>query len=247
MADVEDTGEASLNEAAVRRFDPYLKELVDTAKYVALYSFVNNVWTKTNIEGSLFVYARSGEPKYNIVVLNRLDTKNLVQPITPELDLQRNEPYLLYRNSEGSIFGIWFFDVADCLRIAALVDKLVLSIQSENTIKMSSSNGEEIDIFKMLTKAQEAFSSKDSKKETTGGGGEGTSRSVAEFFAKAGSSAPSESFLPRPKHLPESGPGFLQQLKSNPVHSVEHIEKQQRVVTPHSAETSEYLFYKTLN
>lgn len=234
--------EASLNEGALKRFDPYFNYIIDTAKYVALYSFVDNVWAKTKVEGSLFVYARNGEPLYNILVLNRLDSKNLVEPITPQLDLQRNEPYLLYRNSEGNIFGIWFFDVADCLRLTNLIQKLMERSVSGSRPKVVAPNGQGVDIFKMLTQAQEAFSAKDGRpipqRKQSPKEMDGTPRSVAEFFAKAGSNEASIlTDLARPKTVSESDqPGLLQQLMANPAHSVEHIEKQQRVVTPHSAD-----------
>lgn len=238
--------EASLNESALKRFDPYVKEIIDTAKYVALYSFRKNVWTKTKVEGSLFVYARTGEPLYNILVLNRLENKNLVEPITPQLDIQVNEPYMLYKNCEGNIFGIWFFDVNDCVRLSELIIRLME--RPTNRVKsqaVARSNGQNVDIFKMLTQAQERACSsgrpippgKQSPKES-----EGTPKSVADFFAKAGSAPVETNVVQRPKPVSESdqGSGFLQQLMFNPAHSVEHIEKQQLVVTPHSTEPGIY-------
>ena len=64
---------------------------------VALYKYVETEWQKTNIEGTLFVYERKCEPCYGFLILNRLSTTNLIQPITKEIELQDKTPFLLYK------------------------------------------------------------------------------------------------------------------------------------------------------
>lgn len=78
MADGRESGEGNLNEEALKLVDPYIKQIIDTAKYTALYTFENEAWVKTKIQGSLFVYERTAEPLYNMLILNRLGKDNWV-------------------------------------------------------------------------------------------------------------------------------------------------------------------------
>lgn len=84
----------------------------------------------------------------------------------------------------------------------------------------------------MLSKAQEDFNRTPTKQESippafssTPRVPDGTSKSVMDFFAKASSSNNTQK-------TPASGEHVLHRLMSNPAHSVEHIEKQQRSITP---------------
>ncbi len=54
-------------------------------------------WEKTETEGALFVYERQGDPQYGFLVLNRLSSRNLVEPVTKELNFQLQTPFLLYK------------------------------------------------------------------------------------------------------------------------------------------------------
>lgn len=149
----------------------------------------------------------------------RLNTNNLVEPVTQGLDLQLQAPFLLYRNSRCNIYGIWFYEKEECIRIAAMLYKLVMeseknrkaankpSIQNK---KNGGSNANNVDIFSMLSKAQEDFNT---NRANSGGGSnkpsetksptntpatdnnsgplaaplgpDVTSQSVMDFFAKA--------------------------------------------------------------
>ncbi|TNM91333.1 hypothetical protein fugu_019713 [Takifugu bimaculatus] len=87
--------------AALQRQDPYIKNIVDVASQVALYTFNNraNEWEKTEVEGALFVYTRLASPRHGFTIMNRLSMKNLTEPITKDLDFQLQHPFLLYRNA----------------------------------------------------------------------------------------------------------------------------------------------------
>ncbi|GFG38128.1 hypothetical protein Cfor_10058 [Coptotermes formosanus] len=264
MADVT---ELRMNVAALKRVDPYVKDILDTATHVALYTFNadENEWEKTDVEGALFVYSRSGEPYHSILIMNRLNTNNLVEPVIQGLDLQLQEPFLLYRNTSCRIFGVWFYDKDECIRIASVLDKLIKESEMSKKIpskvavknKSSASGDTNVDIFRMLSRAQEDYNSnknqancrhvstEESKPEMPQG--------VVDFFAKASSGAshfssdkvsqPAGIFVGR-HHTRTSGvelpsdtsdnqlKPLLQRLMSNPAHTVEHIEKQQRSVTP---------------
>ncbi|XP_011639425.1 mRNA-decapping enzyme 1B [Pogonomyrmex barbatus] len=279
-----DRTELRMNVAALKRVDPYVKDILETATHVALYTFNadENEWEKTDIEGALFLYSRNGEPYNSILIMNRLNTNNLVEPVAPGLDLQLQEPFLLYRNSRCNIYGVWFYEKEECVRIANMLNKLLKECEESRKInnkpllkakKTSGSNVNNVDIFSMLSKAQEDFNTS----RSSGGGGGGsdsgnmvtgskspsitpltdnisgplaaplgpdvTSQSVMDFFAKAkvntGHFKPSDQPTPGSTVAVESKP-LLARLMSHPAaHTLEHIEKQQRSVTPQPSHQSQ--------
>lgn len=251
-----------MNFAALKRADPYAREIIDSATHVALYTFEENEWEKTNIEGALFVYSRNGEPYHSLVIMNRLNTNNLIEPVSKGIELQLKEPFLLYRNAKSRIYGIWFYDKDECVRVATKLNSLLKDsfkqAPGENmpqtpVYNASTPSNAQVDIFSMLSKAQDDFNSNKglvaNKAELTPSRApDMTSQSVMDFFAKAGSGAAAQMpavtalpspgiFGPRPSDA-RDGPLLLQRLMSNPAHSVEHIEKQQRSVTPQEAHSS---------
>ncbi|XP_036433649.1 mRNA-decapping enzyme 1B [Colossoma macropomum] len=155
--------------AALQRQDPYINNIVDVASQVALYTFNNetNEWEKTDVEGTLFVYTRLASPKHGFTIMNRLSMDNLTEPITKDLDFQLQDPFLLYRNARLSIYGIWFYDKADCQRIAELTKNLTRQEQQLHTQtqtsgwvspqRLESKEGKGVDILQMLTKARDEY------------------------------------------------------------------------------------------
>lgn len=255
-----DTG-LRMNFAALKRADPYAREIIDSATHVALYTFEENEWEKTNIEGALFVYSRNGEPYHSLVIMNRLSTNNLIEPVSKGIELQLKEPFLLYRNAKCRIYGIWFYAKDECIRVATKLNSLVKESMKQapgenmpqTPVYSASTPSAQVDIFSMLSKAQDDFNSNkglvaNKSDSTPSRAPDMTSQSVMDFFAKAGSGGGSQMpavsalpspgiFGPRPTDARE-GPLLLQRLMSNPAHSVEHIEKQQRSVTPQEAQSS---------
>lgn len=180
-----DRTELRMNVAALKRVDPYVKDILETATHVALYTFNGdeNEWEKTDIEGALFLYSRNGEPYNSILIMNRLNTNNLVEPVAPGLDLQLQEPFLLYRNSRCNIYGIWFYEKEECVRIANKLNQLLKECEESRKINSKPQNKAKkqvlgpnvnnVDIFSMLSKAQEDFNT--SRVSGGGGGGGGDS------------------------------------------------------------------------
>uniref|UniRef100_UPI00398E3498 mRNA-decapping enzyme 1A isoform X1 n=1 Tax=Pristiophorus japonicus TaxID=55135 RepID=UPI00398E3498 len=122
---------------------------------------------KTDVEGTLFVYTRSASPYHGFTIMNRLNMKNLVEPINKDLEFQLQDPFLLYRNSNLSIYSIWFYDKNDCRRIAQLMSKVVqmeaqrVQQESPGRTTPNKTNGYDeenpIDILDMLSKAKEEY------------------------------------------------------------------------------------------
>lgn len=120
-----------MNLAAVTRADPYAKDIVETSAHVAFYTFnyEDNEWEKTDVEGAFFVYSRNAEPFHSIFINNRLNTNSLVEPITADLELQSQPPFLLYRNERSRIRGFWFYNQEELERVAELINGLVKECQ----------------------------------------------------------------------------------------------------------------------
>ncbi|XP_018336909.1 mRNA-decapping enzyme 1A [Agrilus planipennis] len=242
-----DPVELRMSVTSIKRVDPYVKEILATSSHVALYQFnpLINEWERTETEGALFLYNRSGEPWHSIMIMNRLNTNNLIEPIVEEFEHQMQSPFLLYRNSKNKIYGIWFYNRDECVNITYLLESLMEGLKEKQTEKTKKRENR-VDIFSMLTKAQEEFTNKTPNKSdynsktpnksesvpqysSTPRAPDVTSQSVMDFFAKAST----KNVTPAVHVQGSEGDNLLQRLMSNPAHSVEHIEKQQRSITPH--------------
>uniref|UniRef100_A0A1A8H7C6 5'-(N(7)-methylguanosine 5'-triphospho)-[mRNA] hydrolase n=1 Tax=Nothobranchius korthausae TaxID=1143690 RepID=A0A1A8H7C6_9TELE len=199
--------------AALQRHDPYINKLLDVTGQVALYNFNSkaNEWEKTEVEGTLFVYARSASPHHGFTIMNRLSAENLVEPINKDLEFQLQDPFLLYRNGNLGIYSIWFYDKKDCQRIAQLMVKIVKQEvdharrRSPERAEAGRSNGvaepRPIDILELLSKAKEEYQRTQSGETDVSAEGVHTmvkQITVEELF---GSSLPKEpSLMAAPPH-----------------------------------------------
>lgn len=190
-----DKTELRMNLAAIKRVDPYAKDIIDSSAHVAFYTFNpdETEWEKTDVEGAFFVYSRNAEPYHSIFINNRLNTNSLVEPITAHIELQSQPPFLLYRNERSRIRGFWFYDRSECDRIGELVERIVkdcdttgkpsggqtkggnaTSVPAPTATSATSTTGifsgsaidkiryeylenSNVDIFSMLSKAQQDF------------------------------------------------------------------------------------------
>lgn len=137
----------------------------------------------------------------------------------------------------------WFYNKAECDRIGTLVERIIQSSDKNSNYKdisflqHSQQMNKNVDIFSMLTKAQEDFNNSvagipvglsttlpNKSVDKSPANPDVTSQSVMNFFAAAKPAAP--------KEVP-----FFQRMLSQPVH-VDQIEKQQRTVTPNDKNIS---------
>lgn len=90
-------------------------------------------------KGSLFLVKRSDLPRFNLIVMNRSSTENLVVAITSAFQMQVREPYLIFRMDKGSntdnkaaeqqkIRGIWFHDAGEREAISKILDRIVKTV-----------------------------------------------------------------------------------------------------------------------
>lgn len=164
----------------------------------------------------------------------------MVEPITGQIDLQSQPPFLLYRNERSKIRGFWFYNSNECDRIGDLLKRLIKDCKKTNTVMPTVDAGDakirslmqqlkntnnNINILSMLSKAQDDFnkgstgSPNPKQKESTVASHSGLNNpSVMSFFAAIPNEVSS-----------------MQPLKSNgapPLHTVDEIEKKQRGSTP---------------
>ncbi|XP_023171722.2 mRNA-decapping enzyme 1A [Drosophila hydei] len=223
-----------MNLSAIKKIDPYAKEIVDSSSHVAFYTFNSeqNEWEKTDVEGAFFIYHRNAEPFHSIFINNRLNTTSFVEPITGSLELQSQPPFLLYRNERSRIRGFWFYNSDECDRISSLVNSLLLNKasngqqqqkQQQPASLLACSKPGNSSIFNMLSQAQKEYNAQLNCQSQPGATviqpENVTSRNVMKFFESA-KQATVESHLNRPQPL-----------------SVDQLEKQQRSVTPIEAST----------
>ncbi|KRZ24590.1 mRNA-decapping enzyme 1A, partial [Trichinella pseudospiralis] len=105
------TGTMDTNTSTLRMFDKNIEEITDLAPNVVLYIYNPNVsrWTKSDIEGTLFICRRSVKPYYCIVLLNRIHRRNLMEAIDHSLQVVEKDEFLLYKTDGGIIGGLWFY------------------------------------------------------------------------------------------------------------------------------------------
>ncbi|KAH8237382.1 hypothetical protein KR038_010807 [Drosophila bunnanda] len=212
-----------MNLSAIKKIDPYAKEIVDSSSHVAFYTFnsTQNEWEKTDVEGAFFIYHRNAEPFHSIFINNRLNTTSFVEPITGSLELQSQPPFLLYRNERSRIRGFWFYNSEECDRISSLVNGLLKNRDRgdsngqvpRSAPTLTNPKPDNASIFNMLSKAQKEYNAQVSGQPKTPSENV-TAGNVLKFFESA-KQATVESQFHRVQPL-----------------SVDQLEKQQRAATP---------------
>ncbi|GAB4813797.1 hypothetical protein N2152v2_000843 [Parachlorella kessleri] len=115
-----------MNLTVLRRLDPAVDELLATAGHVALYDFdiPTKRWSRKDVEGSLFLVKRRAQPRFQFIILNKKSADNFVEDVMGNFQCEVNKPYLLYRNKNSEVVGIWFYDDDECDRISALLQRI---------------------------------------------------------------------------------------------------------------------------
>jgi mRNA-decapping enzyme 1B len=127
MATMDKEKQLEYNVAVLKRRDAAISGVIDMSGHVVLYRFSEETqsWDRRNVEGSLFVVSRSEEPKYQFVVLNRISSENLVESVSSDFQMELTDQFLLYRNTQQEISGIWFYSPSERASIAALLQSIV--------------------------------------------------------------------------------------------------------------------------
>ena len=117
--------------ASLQRIDNTIEQVIETANHVSLYEFnldTKKDWKKREVEGSLFVVKRSSQPRFHVIILNRLSPKNHVEDILAtsfEMETSGPTSYIYYaKEHQGKLLGLWFYDQKECEKIYKLLMKI---------------------------------------------------------------------------------------------------------------------------
>lgn len=112
----------------VNRFDPHVTKVLEVALEVKFYKLneSQNAWEMTKIKkGPLFVYKTSRQPTYNIFLKDSVSDLNyVVEPVTEGFQVELVQNTVLYRNTKGFIYCIWFSNVEEYTRVAILFEMI---------------------------------------------------------------------------------------------------------------------------
>lgn len=104
---------ASFNLKVLRRHDASIVEIFETASFVVLYNYNGGEWTKTGVEGPLFLFRRRLPPYNGFFLMNRNGVENFSADVTPDDDLEITPEFIIYRpvtNGDNEVYGIWVFE-----------------------------------------------------------------------------------------------------------------------------------------
>ena len=70
------------------------------------------------------MYERNIQPHFGVFILNRLGLENLSLSLTPKLEIQMLQDYLMFRLDADPVIGLWIFDANDRPRLVAGLNDL---------------------------------------------------------------------------------------------------------------------------
>ena len=116
------------------------------------------VWQKTGVEGSLYLYRYQNphlktQTGFAFAVLNKSDNKTIIQDLA-KVKIQPKLPYILYKNAQNQIYGIWFSDAFTFQQTSKIfqehIDVLENSDENGHSLVGSSNNKKETQHRKSL-------------------------------------------------------------------------------------------------
>ncbi|KAK7234003.1 mRNA-decapping enzyme [Aureococcus anophagefferens] len=112
--------------SSLKRVDPEITEILASATHATLYNFASEEWERGDVEGPLFIAKRRSQPRYRLVVLNRLSMSNLVEDVDAGFEIEVVDRYLIFRRADDQarIRGLWFHSLEEHAAIGALLEKV---------------------------------------------------------------------------------------------------------------------------
>ncbi|VDM61311.1 unnamed protein product [Angiostrongylus costaricensis] len=120
------------NLLSIQRIDPCAVAILDKATHAAKYNFdvTAKAWTRTYIEGALFIIQRADKPYFSLIIANRQSLDDMVEPVNPLTKMNSEGHYLFFCKPDNQIYGLWFFSAEDCARLYNLLKKLQEDIKA---------------------------------------------------------------------------------------------------------------------
>ncbi|KAI8810918.1 hypothetical protein BJ742DRAFT_675424 [Cladochytrium replicatum] len=126
------TRKRELNLAVLKRHDPTIDSIIDGTSHVVVYDFDTSTqsWTKRGVEGTMFIFSRGvdgvgGGKGYGFFILNRLGVDNFKVVLTGDMEFQLMADYVIYRQADDSIVGLWMYEEGDRGRLAKILERFV--------------------------------------------------------------------------------------------------------------------------
>ncbi|KAL6771831.1 hypothetical protein ACKKBG_A27975 [Auxenochlorella protothecoides x Auxenochlorella symbiontica] len=114
----------------LKRIDPDIEELLATVSHVVLYRFnpEGPAWIKTDVEGTLYVVKRRGQPRFRYIVLNKTGKEDFMEDIGAGFTSEIHKPYIMYRTDidevSSKVVGLWCHTEEECQRLGALFSRI---------------------------------------------------------------------------------------------------------------------------
>ena len=140
-----------INLNVIQRLDAQVEQVIATAGHVALYDFDvgTSEWSRKDVEGTLFLVKRRGSPRFRFVILNKKGADNYWEEVGGGFTCEMQPPYVLYKNSNGEVVGIWFYEKEECEKFANLFQKIVSTFAAPEDASIYYKNHWEV-IFSLL-------------------------------------------------------------------------------------------------
>ena len=114
-----------------------IRDIVAAATHVVVYEYqiADSQWTKVNMEGSIFIVkgtlsSRPESTAYQLILLNRTSSQNLICPISSSMLVQDESPYMIVREENGPIHGFYFHNAEERALFTTQFQKIMEIVQS---------------------------------------------------------------------------------------------------------------------
>lgn len=103
-------GQPDLCQVLKRRVDENITDVLSTIRFASHYSFDEAArrWKEKDVEGSFMVIRRKGDPKFQMIMLNKTGPGDYKYDITITLEFEKKDKNLIFFRDPGrSVQGIW--------------------------------------------------------------------------------------------------------------------------------------------
>mmetsp|Transcript_6282 Transcript_6282/g.7669 ORF Transcript_6282/g.7669 Transcript_6282/m.7669 type:complete len:256 (-) Transcript_6282:200-967(-) len=153
-----------INVATLKKLDPSITEVIATSSHASMYQFETSAvkWEKIECEGPLFIVKRNSDPRFGLIIANRVGLENFIHGIDSSFHIELVEPYLIFKSVSNSnespiIRGLWLSDDNERATIFQVLKKCVKaqSVQQSQSVFQSTpaivQQQNPIEVMKSLT------------------------------------------------------------------------------------------------
>lgn len=136
----------TINLRTLKKNDDNIEEILMSVTQVAIYHFdrASGEWARKEIEGPLFFVRRKGPYEYGFFVINRLNTTNLSQHLTADLETSVSPPYMMYKSPDNEIYCVWFYDAAKLPLLHEEFRKVIEKLKQEKSLAQNLNGNQEL-------------------------------------------------------------------------------------------------------